>query len=67
MAAASGSSIRCASRAPALIAASLTARFSTEVTPAGTEIITAGPLRRSRIRPLIALLMKNRSIASVMT
>ena len=35
IAAASGSSIRYASRAPALRAASLTARFSTEVTPAG--------------------------------
>jgi hypothetical protein len=45
----------------------LTARFSTEVTPAGTEIITAGPESRIFMRPLIALLMKNRSIASVIT
>ena len=43
IAAASGSSIRYASLAPALSAASRTARFSTEVTPAGTQIITSGP------------------------
>jgi hypothetical protein len=67
IAAASGSSIRNASRAPAFSAASFTARFSTEVTPAGTLIITFGPVRRKRIRPRIALLMKKRSIASVMT
>ena len=42
IAAASGSSIRNASLAPALRAASRTARFSTEVTPAGTLIITSG-------------------------
>jgi hypothetical protein len=65
MAAASGSSIRYASFAPALSAASRTARFSTDVTPAGTEIITSG--RLNPIRPLVALPMKNRSIASVMT
>ena len=65
IAAASGSSIRYASFAPALRAASRTARFSTEVTPAGTEIITSGRLKP--IRPLVALPMKNRSIASVMT
>ncbi len=35
IAAASGSSMRNASRAPALRAASRTARFSTDVTPAG--------------------------------
>ena len=42
MAAASGSSMRYASRAPALRAASRTARFSTLVTPDGTLIITSG-------------------------
>ena len=65
IAAARGSSIRYASLAPALRAASRTARFSTEVTPAGTLIITSG--REKPIRPLVALPMKNRSIASVMT
>ena len=65
MAAASGSSIRYASLAPALSAASRTARFSTDVTPAGTLIMTSG--RLSPIRPFVALAMKNRSIASVMT
>ena len=42
IAAASGSSMRYASRAPALSAASRTARFSTLVTPDGTLIITSG-------------------------
>ena len=56
IAAASGSSIRYASRAPALSAASRTARFSTEVTPAGTLIITSGLLRETG--PLRALPMK---------
>lgn len=42
MAAASGSSMRYASLAPALRAASLTARFSTLVTPDGTLIMTSG-------------------------
>ena len=56
MAAASGSSIRYASRAPALRAASRTARFSTEVTPAGTLIITSG--RDSANDPLRARPMK---------
>jgi hypothetical protein len=41
------------------------ARFSTEVTPAGTLIITSG--REKPIRPFVALAMKKRSIASVMT
>ena len=41
MAAASGSSIRYASRAPAFMAASRTARFSTLVTPDGTQIMTS--------------------------
>ena len=63
--AASGSSIRNASLAPALSAASRTARFSTDVTPAGTEIITSG--REIAIRPFVALAMKKRSMASVMT
>ena len=42
IAAASGSSMRYASLAPALSAASRTARFSTLVTPDGTLIITSG-------------------------
>ena len=42
IAAASGSSIRYASLAPAFSAASRTARFSTLVTPEGTLIITSG-------------------------
>ena len=65
MAAARGSSIRNASFAPALRAASRTARFSTEVTPAGTEIITSG--REKPMCPFVALPMKKRSMASVMT
>ena len=65
IAAASGSSIRNASLAPALRAASRTARFSTEVTPAGTLIMTSGRLKP--MRPLVAFAMKKRSIASVMT
>jgi hypothetical protein len=48
-----------------LRAASRTARFSTDVTPAGTLIITSGRLKP--IRPRVALAMKKRSIASVMT
>ena len=48
MAAASGSSMRYASLAPAFSAASLTARFSTDVTPEGTLIITSGLKRRTR-------------------
>ena len=47
IAAASGSSIRYASRAPALSAASRTARFSTLVTPEGTLIITSGLVKRA--------------------
>ena len=42
MAAASGSGIRWASRAPAWSVASSTARLSTFVTPAGMQIITIG-------------------------
>ena len=55
MAAASGSSIRKASLAPAFRAASRTARFSTDVTPAGTLIITSGrekPKLPFRARPM---------------
>jgi hypothetical protein len=55
MAAASGSEIRKALRAPAASAASRTARRSTPVTPAGTQIITSG--RTSEKRPQL-LLMK---------
>jgi hypothetical protein len=62
MAAALTSSMRYASRAPALSAASRTARFSTLVTPLGTLMTTSG---RMSERP--AFLMKYRSIASVMT
>jgi hypothetical protein len=48
-----------------LRAASRTARFSTLVTPAGTEIITSG--LPNPTRPLRTLPMKWLSIASVMT
>ena len=65
MAAARGSSMRYASFAPALRAASRTARFSTLVTPAGTLIMTSG--RDRPMWPFVALAMKKRSIASVMT
>jgi len=65
IAAARGSSIRYASRAPAFRAASRTARFSTDVTPAGTLIITSG--RDSANEPFRARPMKYRSMASVMT
>ena len=42
MAAAMGSSMRNAWRAPAVMVASKTARFSTEVTPLGTHTTTRG-------------------------
>ena len=42
IAAAIGSSMRCASRAPAIVAASITARFSTSVTPDRTPSTTRG-------------------------
>ena len=64
MAAARGSSMRRALRAPARIAASFTARRSTLVTPEGTLIISSGWNRRTR--PAI-LLMKCRSRCSVIT
>ncbi len=53
IAAASGSSMRNASRAPALSAASRTARFSTLVTPEGTLIMTSGRKMRTRATLLI--------------
>ena len=46
IAAAIGSSIRCASRAPAESVASSTARFSTPVTPDGTQTTTRGWAKR---------------------
>ncbi len=46
MAAAIGCSISCASTAPALRAASVTARFSTAVMAEGTQMTTRGRLRR---------------------
>ena len=49
IAAASGSSMSQACRAPAEIAASVTARRSTEVTPDGTQIMISG--LKSRWRP----------------
>jgi len=64
MAAASGSSMRYASRAPARNAASFTARRSTLVTPDGTQIMSSG--WNTRMRPL-TLLMKYSSIRSVIT
>ena len=64
IAAASGSSIRCAARAPARIAASFTARRSTLVTPDGTQIMSSG--RKMRMLPQ-TLSMKCLSMCSVMT
>ena len=48
MAAASGSSMSHACLAPAEIAASVTARLSTEVTPDGTQIMISGLKMRCR-------------------
>ena len=62
IAAAMGSSIRYASRAPACCAASMTARFSTSVTPDGTPTTTRG---RTNDFERIALRMKYLSIACV--
>ena len=62
IAAASGSSITTVLRAPACIAASMTARFSTFVAPEGTQIIIRG--LKSRDLP-IARRIKYRSIYSV--
>jgi hypothetical protein len=53
IAAASGSEIRKALRAPAASAASRTARRSTPVTPAGTQIITSGRIREKRPQLLL--------------
>ena len=61
IAAAIGSSIVKASRAPAPIEASITARFSTPVTPEGTQTTTRGRARRLDR----AARMKWRSICSV--
>ncbi|TPW09142.1 MAG: Uncharacterized protein FD129_2293 [bacterium] len=55
IAAAIGSSMRNASPAPACMVASITARFSTSVTPEGTPTITRG---RKIERLRIAFLMK---------
>ena len=62
IAAAIGSSMRYASRAPACCAASMTARFSTSVTPEGTPTTTRG---RTNDLERIALRMKYFSIACV--
>ena len=63
IAAAIGSSIKCASRAAAIVAASVTARFSTSVTPDGIPITTRGWLTcQAR---LWARVMKCRIICSV--
>ena len=62
IAAAIGSSIRYASRAPACCAASMTARFSTSVTPDGTPTTTRG---RTNDFDRIALRIKYFSIACV--
>ncbi len=64
MAAAMGSSMRCTSRAPAWVADSLTARFSTSVMPEGTAMTTRG---RTILRRLCTFVMKCRSIASVIS
>ncbi len=55
MAAAIGSSIRYTSRAPALSALSLTARFSTSVMPKGTQMMMRG---LTSVRRLWARAMK---------
>ncbi len=62
IAAAIGSSIKYTSRAPACVADSRTARFSTSVIPDGTAITTRGFTRTLR---LCTLVMKCRNIASV--
>ena len=61
IAAAIGSSIRVAQRAPAEYVASSTARFSTPVTPLGTQMTTRGCAQRF----CMTLRMKCRSICSV--
>ena len=61
IAAASDSSIRCTSRAPADSDASSTARRSTSVTPDGAHITSRGRLKRLES----TFSMKRRSIASV--
>ena len=61
IAAASDSSIRCTSRAPAESDASSTARRSTSVTPDGAHITSRGRLKRLES----TFSMKRRSIASV--
>ena len=55
IAAAIGSSMRCTLRAPAALAASSTARFSTPVMPDGTQTMTRGWASQRR---LCALRMK---------
>ena len=64
MAAAMGSSIRYAWRAPACTAASNTARFSTEVAPQGMQMTMRGLACHGYLRGA-ALLMKALIIASV--
>ncbi len=66
MAAAMGSSINAASLAPAWMAASRTARFSTSVTPEGTETTTLGLNKPRRFwAPLIKWLNMARVISKL--
>ena len=68
MAAAIGSSMMSTSRAPASFAASFTARSSTLVISAGTQIVTCGfglMMDDHHERSFITFLMKYESIASV--
>ena len=62
IAASIGSLTTYASRAPAFTAASITARFSVDVTPAGTEMSTTG-LKKFHLPS--DFFMKYRSMASV--
>ncbi len=63
IAAAIGSAIRCTSFAPACSAESLTARFSTSVTPLGTQTT----IRRLGIQLAWIFLMNSRSIPSAIS
>ena len=62
MAAAMGSATRNTSRAPACLALSRTARFSTSVMPEGTQITMRGAMKW---RFFWAILMNSRSMYSV--
>ena len=67
MAAAIGSSIRNTSLAPASIVASITALFSTSVTPEGTHTTICGLKNLNRPTPPVTFCMKFLSIFSVIS